>query len=99
MLINIINSNHKPMKKKSFFIGVDISKSTLDVAIINGSEPNSFLHSKFSNTKTGIAALLTWVGKNATKYKDDLLFCMEHTGVYSLPLCSKLSEKGFDYTI
>lgn len=99
MLINIINSNYKPMKKKSFFIGVDISKSTLDVAIVNGSQPNSFLHSKFPNTKYGILELLKWVRKNTSKCKEDLLFCMEHTGVYGLPLCSCLSEKSFDYTL
>lgn len=87
------------MKKKSFFIGVDISKSTLDVAIINGLEPNSINHSKFPNTKSGISALLTWVSKNTSKSKEELLYCMEHTGVYTLPLCSMLSSKGLDYTL
>jgi transposase len=87
------------MKKICFFIGVDVSKLTLDVAIINGSTPNSILHSSFSNTKTGISELLSWVRKNSSKVKEELIFCMEHTGVYSLPLCSVLSEKKFVYTL
>lgn len=87
------------MKKNSFFIGVDVSKLTLDVAIINGSEPTSILHSTFSNSKTGISDLLSWVKKNSSKIKDDLIFCMEHTGVYALPLCSTLSDKKLLYTL
>jgi len=87
------------MKKISFFIGVDVSKSVLDVAIINGLEPNSFIHSQFKNTKNGISELLSWVKKNTSKNKEELLFCMEHTGVYGLPLCSSLSEKQLNYTL
>ena len=87
------------MKKNSFFIGVDISKSTLDVAVINGSEPNSIIHSQFKNTKTGISELFVWVKKNTSKNKEELLFCMEHTGVYGLPLCSMLSVKNLNYTL
>lgn len=87
------------MKKISFFIGVDISKSTLDVAIINQDSPNSALHCVFSNSKTGITSLLSWVRKQTTRNKQDLMFCMEHTGVYGLPLCSVLSEKGLLYSL
>lgn len=87
------------MKKISFFIGVDISKSTLDVTIINQDSPNSALHCVFPNSKTGITSLLSWVRKQASRNKQDLMFCMEHTGVYGLPLCSVLSEKGLLYSL
>lgn len=87
------------MKKISFFIGVDISKSTLDVAIIDQNSPNAVLHSVFPNSKTGITSLLSWIRKNTNKNKEDLIFCMEHTGVYGLPLCSVLSEKNILYSL
>ena len=87
------------MKKISFFIGVDISKATLDVAILHSSEPKSILHAVFPNSKTGISSLLSWVRKNTSKNKTELMFCMEHTGVYGLPLCSILSEKGVLYSL
>jgi len=87
------------MKKISFFIGVDISKSTLDVAIIDQNSPNAVLHSVFPNSKTGITSLLSWIRKHASKNKEDLIFCMEHTGVYGLPLCSVLSEKNILYSL
>ena len=87
------------MKKMTYFIGVDISKSTLDVAIIDHDSPNAFLHSIFSNSKTGITSLLAWVRKNTTKNKDEVIFCMEHTGVYGLPLCSTLTEKSISYSL
>ena len=87
------------MKKISYFIGVDISKSTLDVAIIDQNQPNAVLHSVFSNTKTGINSLLSWVRKNTCKDKEEVVFCMEHTGVYGLPLCSTLSEKNLLYSL
>jgi len=87
------------MKKISFFIGVDISKSTLDVAIIDQNSPNAALHSVFPNTKTGITSLLCWVKKHTSKDKSDFIFCMEHTGVYGLTLCSTLSEKNILYSL
>lgn len=87
------------MKKISFFIGVDISKATLDVAILHSSEPKSILHAVFPNSKTGISSLLSWVRKNTSKNKTELMFFMEHTGVYGLPLCSILSEKGVLYSL
>lgn len=87
------------MKKISFFIGVDISKTTLDVSILHSLEPKSILHAVFPNSKTGISSLLSWVRKNTSKHKLELMFCMEHTGVYGLPLCSVLSEKGILYSL
>lgn len=87
------------MKKISFFIGVDISKATLDVAILHCLEPKSILHAVFPNSKAGISSLLSWVRKSTTKNKMEIMFCMEHTGVYGLPLCSLLSEKGILYSL
>lgn len=87
------------MKKFSYFIGIDISKSTLDVAIIDENQPNAALHSVFDNSKTGINSLLSWVKKSTTKNTEDVIFCMEHTGVYGLTLCSTLSEKNILYSL
>ena len=87
------------MKKISYFIGVDISKSTLDVAIIDQNHSNATLHSVFPNSKTGINSLLSWVRKNTGKVKEEIIFCMEHTGVYGLALCSALSEKNILYSL
>ena len=79
------------MKKLDFmyFIGIDISKLTFDVAIINNETTTSFV---FDNNQKGVKAFLRLL-KNQRIALDDTLICMEHTGVYGRLLITKLLEK------
>jgi transposase len=40
--------------------------------------------------------LIKWVCKNNP---EKIIFCLEHTGIYSLPVCSQLSLKNISYTL
>lgn len=79
------------MKSQNFthFIGIDISKSTLDVAILNEAATTSHV---FENTLKGARAFLRLL-RNRKIHLEDCLICMEHTGVYGKLIIAKLVEK------
>jgi len=75
----------------SYFIGIDISKDTLEFCLL---KENKILLSKCSqNTIKGIQAFI----KEAKAFPGfnfmDVLFCMEHTGIYNNHLIKFLLEK------
>lgn len=74
-----------------FFIGVDVSKLTLDVALIDSEQPDQIQHIQISNDTAGINQMLKWMGNFAGFDKQQALFCMEHTGLYNYPLLAFLS--------
>ena len=80
------------MTSFNFFVGVDISKLTLDFTVI--SEQEKIFYLQVSNDKKGICKFL----KQAKKHKLDLgntLFCCENTGIYTYPLASYLHENSY----
>lgn len=89
--------NRKDMKF-DWFIGIDVSKATLDVAFTHKDNPEQLSWQKFDNTTSGFKALLAWLRKQKVNPKTSL-FCMEHTGHYTLAFCCFLQEKGLSYTL
>src|SRR5690554_765659 len=84
------------MKKYELFVGIDVSKSKLDVSFVNATDFNQWTHFVVTNTAKGLQGILT----RLNKLKMDLnqvLICFEDTGVYSMPLCYFMSEKAVDY--
>ena len=73
-------------------IGVDVSKLTIEVRI-----HTSQASQEFKNTLAGHKKLIKWVSKATGFEKGNLLYAFEHTGLYSFPLSSFLSENGFNY--
>lgn len=72
------------------FVGIDISKQTLDVCVYGLN-----LHKQFSNDLKGFASLLQWIKKNINAIEiKEVFFCMEHTGMYSLPISVFLEESS-----
>ena len=69
------------------FIGIDISKLSFDVAILVNNENYS---KQFDNNNKGFIALLKWV----KTFNFSTYFCMEATGIYSLPLAKYLIQNG-----
>lgn len=70
--------------EQKLFIGIDISKLTVDVNVLqinNFKEPH---YKQFENTKEGYKEMQKWVVSIYKFTKEEALFCMENTGVYSL---------------
>jgi len=79
------------------FVGIDISKLTLDAVILFPSK-QTMIHRKISNDEDGFNQLLSWL-KSQKEDLYDVLFCMEHTGIYSLPLTTFLSKHQLCFSL
>ena len=82
------------MKQYEETVGIDVSKMTLD----------AFLHQKAVFTKTandqkGFSALEQWVKKTTLLPREQVLWCFEHTGKYSLRLAAFLAKKKIPFVI
>jgi transposase len=75
-------------------IGIDVSKFTLDACI-----HCSQIFIQVPNTKQGYRKLLSQVVKSTGCPIEQVLFCFEHTGMYSFVLASFLSEKQISYIL
>jgi transposase len=83
---------------KKIFIGIDFSKGTFDVSLLEGErkemEEKTLPHVQLENSEKGYAALSKWVKSNTAAPKEAWLFCGEHTGLYSIGLATFLLKKG-----
>ena len=80
------------MKNYSFFIGIDVSKETLDFALIANNIVQ--FHLQVTNDKLGIEQFIKQVRKQNKEFSFvNSLFCMEHTGIYNNPLLNYLHQK------
>jgi transposase len=77
-----------------FFIGIDVSKNTLDIGFLDAENPGSVSHEQVSNSDTGIAGLLKWLQKQNGFLIENSLFCLEHTGMYNYPLLQFFSQQN-----
>jgi len=80
------------MKSYKQFFGVDISKKTIDVTLLQNS---ANVHHQFSNDETGMQQLLSWFQELQIK-PSDTLFCMEATGLYCFMLTQFLVANEID---
>ncbi len=76
------------------YVGIDVSKLTLDVFI-----REKGVHHRFKNDPTGFSYILQWVQKNTETPLGNTLFCFEHTGLYSLPLAFFLEENSMPFSM
>lgn len=84
------------MKNYHNYIGIDVSKDTLDYQVID-STAKLLDQGKVTNDKKGINMLLKEL-KRVHISLQDLLFCFENTGIYSMSLGLALSELLVDFT-
>lgn len=89
------------MQKYSIFVGIDLSKKWFDVALCVGGNLNKMPHAQFGNHGQGYHKLLNWLTKQLgpKQLQQQCLFCMEHTGVYSLALCQFLDQRHCFYVL
>ena len=84
---------------KNWFIGIDVSKKTLDASIfVAGEVVNKFPHVQMRNDRQGFKDLLRWAKGQGVKTKDTL-FGLEFTGYYSDALEQFLTKKQICYTM
>ncbi|HWH62946.1 MAG TPA: IS110 family transposase [Ginsengibacter sp.] len=83
------------MKEYKYFFGVDISKKTIDVTL---SKDLQLIHRQFDNDSSGMEELMYWL-KELNLNVDDVLFCMEATGLYCFPLTQFLASNAIDIWI
>ncbi|WP_342224639.1 transposase [Rickettsia endosymbiont of Urophora cardui] len=77
----------------SIILGIDISKATFDVALLND---NKIKTKKFNNTAKGFAALKQWLEKKGI---DTAHACMESTGGYEVRLAQYLYDNTFKVSV
>jgi len=81
--------------KYNTFIGVDVSKLTIDahLHVINAAKT-------FSNNEKGFASLLSWVKKHGKVSElTKTIVCFEHTGMYSIKLAIYLNEANVSFAM
>lgn len=82
----------------SYYIGNDISKEWFDVALLNIQTPRQTEHKQFENSEKGFKKMMIWLRKKGILLTQ-AFFCLEHTGVYSIPYCRFLSKQGACYSL
>jgi len=68
------------------FIGVDISKTWFDAALVKADDPSIVLHEKFTQKPEGFKKMQAWLQKHNVLLDEQTLFCMEYTGIYNTGL-------------
>ena len=84
--------------KFKWFIGIDISKKTLDASLYDKVFSNKSGHIKVSNDIKGFRELIKWLNKEGSQLTE-LLICMEHTGIYGNDLVVFLEQKHIAYSL
>ena len=86
---------------KKIFIGIDVSKKTLDASVIipsqSDDQPLIKAYGKFENRRGGFRKMVAMVRKEAKGIDtSEWLFCCETTGAYDTQLCDYMAEKNID---
>ncbi len=68
----------------NYFVGIDVSKSTLDFTVLL--EGNALFHIRTSNSTQGITSFFKKLKQQDGYQKLEVLYCLEHTGIYNNPL-------------
>src|SRR5580765_3750281 len=70
--------------KKNFFVGIDVSKQTIDVAFImqQDDEKTQPCWKVFENNEKGFYEMQVWLQNNQVPFNENSLFVIENTGLY-----------------
>lgn len=74
------------------FIGIDVSKNTLDISVVN-EQGNVIYYQRIANNVQAIKTTINGFMKQFQIDYDQSLFCMEYTGIYNLPLVKYLQKQ------
>jgi transposase len=88
--VDFINPLNKLIMQIKHFVGIDVSRDTLDLnVVVDGSSQK---HHCIPNRTIDIGSTLNKIMKSFGATFDDTIFCMEHTGIYNLPLINWLQS-------
>ena len=79
------------------YLGVDISKSKVDAALLN--HLGKYKTKVFPNTAAGSVALVHWLNENALNGALQVHICIEATGTYHEQLALHLYDQGLNVSI
>jgi len=75
-----------------WFIGIDVSKQTLDITILNNNEKK--MYEQIVNNDQSIKSFLKKLVSVQKLCLSDCLFCLEHTGIYNAHFLKVMEEAG-----
>jgi transposase len=75
------------------FVGIDVSKNTLDISIVD-LQGKQIHYECISNNGKSIKTSLTTIMKLHQLCYSDVLFCMEYTGIYNVPMINWLQKQS-----
>jgi Transposase and inactivated derivatives len=82
------------MSKCKHIIGIDISKHTFDATRMDVANPNTTEHHVFRQDQKGFNSFVQWIQQLGVG-EQDVLICMEHTGLYIHGLLEYLKPYAF----
>lgn len=85
------------MKKEyETFIGIDVSKAKLDYCIIQRS---NCMNTQFGIIDNNAKSINNFINQITKQYPANVLFCLENTGIYSMPISYWLQHNEMDYWV
>jgi len=73
------------------FIGIDVSKNTLDISVVT--DGKTVYYQQIANTVKEIKTSICHIVEQLQTSFNEVVFCMEHTGIYNLPMVKWLQTK------
>ena len=88
-----MNKTENEQKCYPFIVGIDVSKESMDVCMIESSSQRHYTKC-LTNTSEGYSKLKRWLKEHGNDDHEHTLFCMEHMGVYTRNLVKYLMSRG-----
>ena len=76
------------------FAGIDVSKFKIDVVFFLSEDPDRQFHGCFQNSDEGCSKMVSWINEITGLSISDMFFCVEDTGLYTLPICTFFDGQG-----
>lgn len=81
----------------TYFVGIDPASESFVASVFTAPDRPLVGPREFANDQGGIEALADWLAEKTVS--EDVLICVENTGVYSEVLCYELHRQGFDLVL
>lgn len=81
----------------TYFVGIDPASESFVASVFTAPDRPLVGPREFANDPGGIEALADWLAEETVP--EDVLICVENTGVYSEVLCYELHRQGFDLVL
>lgn len=75
------------------YVGIDISKTWFDAALIKADHSSQVLHHQFAQSPEGYKKMQQWLEQHDVFADAQTLFCMEYTGLYNTGLVHYLVKQ------